>query len=76
MSFPFTFSMSLSKSESDKHFKKVGVGKERKVSCQYCHTIMTSHDTKRWASHFLDPKTKAGEGFVDEDLYDNAELLR
>ena len=43
--------MSLSKSESDKHFKKVGVGKERKVSCQYCHTIMTSHDTKRWASH-------------------------
>jgi hypothetical protein len=27
-------------------------------------------------AYFLDPKTKAGEGFVDNDLYDNAELIK
>ncbi len=27
-------------------------------------------------AYFLDPKTKAVEGFVDDDLYDNAILLK
>jgi hypothetical protein len=43
--------MTLSKTESNEHFKKVGKGQTRAVYCKYCETKMTSHDTNRWASH-------------------------
>lgn len=34
------------------------------------------HTESMGFAYFLDPKTRAGEGFIDDDLYDNARLLK
>ena len=46
---PYQFHMNTA--ESNKHFDKIGKGKERVVKCKYCKQTMTSADTDRWRSH-------------------------
>ena len=60
---PYQFHMN--KAEYNKHFDKIGKGKERVVKCKYCKQTMTSADTDRWRSHLTTNCKDAPRAVID-----------